>query len=148
INSKVAFKAAGKGGKGIDVSGAVIDQKNDTVAKFKSLKFGMGNFSFTPGANNTYKAVVRSGSGAPVIKDLPSANAQGYVMQLADDATGQLKITVTTNINSTSDVYLFAHTREAVKSVKQSTFNNGTATFTIDKNTLGDGISQLTIFNG
>jgi len=44
IKSKVAFKAVGQNGKGADLSGVVVNQKNDTVARFKSLKFGMGSF--------------------------------------------------------------------------------------------------------
>src|ERR1700712_1662086 len=60
INSKVAFKAVGKDGMGIDFTGAIINQKNDTIIRFKPLKFGMGQFSFTPAADNTYKAVIRA----------------------------------------------------------------------------------------
>src|SRR5471030_1519165 len=70
IASKVAFKAVGQNGKGVYITGAVIDQHNDTVARFRSLKFGMGNFSFTPAANNTYKAVVKIDGEMPLIKDL------------------------------------------------------------------------------
>src|SRR6185312_6435399 len=54
ITSKVAFKAVGSNGKGVTATGAIIDQRNDTVASFRSLKFGMGSFSFTPAVNNSY----------------------------------------------------------------------------------------------
>jgi len=149
ISSKVAFKAVGKNGKGADISGAVIDKKNDTVARFKSLKFGMGSFAFKPDAGNTYKAVVRAGSGAPVTKELSAVSSQGYVMQLADNNSGQLTITVSTNVNpSDGELYLFTHTREVLKSVKRAGLSNGTATFTLDKSTLGDGVSHLTVFSG
>src|SRR3569833_2097872 len=59
LNSKVAFKAVGKDGKGVDVSGAIINSKNDTVARFKSTEFGMGSFILRPDAGLTYKAVLR-----------------------------------------------------------------------------------------
>src|ERR1700744_3787365 len=94
ISSNVAFKAIGKDGKGIDFAGAVIDQKNDTVARFKSLRFGMGHFSFTPVAGSTYKAVTRTVNGAPVVKNFPAVNNQGYVMSLTDNGSGQLQISV------------------------------------------------------
>jgi len=147
LTSKVGFKAVNKAGMGIDLTGAVINQKNDTIVKFKTLKFGMGNFSFTPDAANTYKAVIRLGNGAPVTKDMPAINKTGFVMQLADDGSGQLQVTVNTNTND-QDAYLFAHIQQAVKVAKYTSISNGLAKFTIDKNVLGDGISHITIFTG
>jgi hypothetical protein len=147
INSNVAFKAVGKDGKGISFKGAIIDQKNDTVVRFEPLKFGMGHFAFTPAANSTYKAVIRVAGSAAVTKDLPAINSQGYVMQLNDRGSGQLEVTVSSS-TAGGDVYLFAHTRQVAKSVQSSFLNNGTTRFLIDKNSLGDGVSHITIFNG
>ncbi|MGZ3750099.1 MAG: hypothetical protein ACXVB0_18885 [Mucilaginibacter sp.] len=149
IASKVAFKAIGKDGKGINLTGAIINQKNDTVAHIQSLKFGMGNFSFTPAAGNTYKAVLRVGADAPATKELPVISTQGYVMQLTDNGSGKLQVTVNTNLNSSDgSVYLFAQTRQLVKVAQRASLNNGTAQFVIDKSALDDGISHITIFNG
>jgi len=142
IASKVAFKAVGKNGQGVAFTGVVVDQHNDTVARFKPLKFGMGNFSFTPSANNTYKAIVKFNGGV-VTKDLPGINSQGYVMSLTDNGT-QLDVTVK---GSDGNIYLFAHTRQVIKAAESSSVNNGIAHFTINKSLLGDGISSITIFN-
>lgn len=142
ITSKVAFKAVGKSGLGVAFTGAVVDEHNDTVARFKPLKFGMGNFSFTPVANNTYKAVVKF-NGEKVTKDLPAVNSQGYVMSLADNGT-QLDVTVK---GTDGNIYLFAHTRQMIKAAESSYITNGAAHFAINKNLLGDGISGITIFN-
>ncbi len=147
LKSKVAFKATGQNGKGVSLTGIVIDQHNDTVARFKSLKFGMGSFSFTPASNNTYKAIIKIDDNTPITKDLPEINSQGYVMTLTDDGSGQLSITVKTNDNVGGSVYLFAHTRQTVKDAEQADVNNGLAHFTVSKNTLGEGISHITIFN-
>jgi len=149
IASKVAFKAVGKDGKGVDVTGAIIDQKNDTIVRFKSWRFGMGHFSLTPNANDNYKAIVRSDNDNPVIKELPPVNKQGYVMQLAGSGPGQLDITVSSNaVSSDGQVYLFVHTRHVIKLAKSAIMANSTAHFLLDKSALGDGISHLTIFNG
>jgi hypothetical protein len=148
ISSKVAFKAVDKNGKGISFSGAIINQKNDTIVKFKPQMFGMGNFSFTPDAANTYKAVIKVGSGAAVVKNIPAIDQQGYVMQLTDNGSGQLQITVTSNIKvDEPDLYLFAHSKQVVKAVKRVVPSNGVASFTIDKSTLEEGITHITIFN-
>ncbi len=148
ISSKVGFKAVAKNGKGVDVSGTVLDQKNDTIARFKAFKFGMGNFSFTPAANTAYKVIVKTDGGAAVTRELPAVNAQGYVMSLADDGSGHLQVTVNSNVESADGgLYLFAHTRQLVKVAKRANQIGGKASFVIEKAALDDGISHITIFD-
>ncbi len=140
--SKVGFKAVDKNGKGAAARGAVIDQHNDTVARFQSLKFGMGNFSFTPVAGNTYKAIIKF-NGAALTKELPEINTQGYVMKLTDKGT-QLDVEVK---GPDGNIFLFAHTRQMIKAAEGISVSAGVAHFTINKSSLGDGISSITIFN-
>jgi hypothetical protein len=145
ITSVVAFKEADQWGNGADFKGALIDQKNDTVAKFTPLKFGIGHFTFKPEKNHTYKATIYTGN-QQIQTALPQVNGNGYVMNLKDDGSGQLLVNVYTNLPD-ENIYLFAHTRNVIKAVGKAVNENGAAHFSIDKNTLGDGISQITIFN-
>ena len=147
IKSKVAFKAVGQNGKGADLIGVIVNQKNDTVASFKSLKFGMGNFEFTPASGNSYRAVIKIDGDAPITKDLPAVNAQGYVMSLTDNGSAQLTVTVKNNENMGGNVYLFVHTRQTTKVAESAEVSNGTATFAVNKSELGEGISHFTVFN-
>jgi hypothetical protein len=146
LTSKVAFKVTTPNGEGLAMyRGALINQHNDTVVRFQPLKFGMGNFTFTPVANNTYKAIIKTNSGISVVKELPEINSRGYVMQLKDNGPS---LEVTVNSNATGgEVFLFAHTRQLVKAAASTSFNSGMASFTIDKSKLGDGVSHITIFN-
>jgi len=144
INSTIAVKAVDQFGAGLDFRGAVLNKKNDTVARFTSYKFGMGRFEFKPDNQQSYHAVIKIG-GKTIQKDLPKIYDSGYVMHVADDHSN-LSVSVTTNTNATS-VYLFVHTRNAVKLVQPATVENGVAHFTVDKNQPGDGISQLTVFD-
>ncbi|WP_183568460.1 hypothetical protein [Mucilaginibacter sp. SP1R1] len=148
VASKVAFKITTPGGKGLAAyKGAVVDQHNDTVARFEPLKFGMGSFVFTPLANGVYRAVIKTGYGNPVTKDLPAISSQGYAMQLKDSGGPQLQVTVSNTGAANGEVYLFAHTRQVIKIAESASLNSGTASFTIDKAVLGDGVSHITIFN-
>src|SRR5580698_9202767 len=90
IKSVVAFKAVGPDGKGADVSGVIVDAKNDTVASFKSFHFGMGKFTFTPAVAEAYRAAVKVGDNPPVTKTLPDVNSRGYVMALTDEGGNTL----------------------------------------------------------
>ena len=147
IATRIGFKAVGKDGRGIDFTGAIVNQKNDTLLKFKPLQFGMGSFTLTPDAASSYKAIIRSGQAAPVVVALPSAGSQGYALQMADQGS-QLMINVKTlNEDSNEGIYLFVHTGQLVKVAKYVSLNNGSATFKIDKSDLDQGISHLTLFN-
>jgi hypothetical protein len=148
INSKVAFKVTMPDGKGLgEYRGFVIDQKNDTVVRFQPLKFGIGSFVFTPSAGNGYKAIIKSGNNAAVTRELPAVNSQGYVMTVKDTGSPQIEVTVRGTGVEAGELYLFAHTRQLVKAAVTAPFNNGIASFILDKGKLGEGISNLTIFN-
>lgn len=148
MESKVAFKVTAPDGKGVSVKGAILNQRNDTLIKFQSLKFGMGSFLFTPDMKNTYKAIIYTANNAqPIIKDIPEINAHGFVMWLKKAENGQLDITVQSDDPTGSTVYLFAHTRQEIKATETAVSSNGLAHFTINSNVLGDGISHLTVFN-
>jgi len=147
IKSKVGFKAVDQNGKGINFTGVVVGGHNDTVAHFKSFKFGMGSFSFTPAAGNAYKAIVTVGDNAPITKDLPEIHSQGYVMSLTDNGSGQIQVTVKSTDNSAGNIYLFVHTRQMIKAAETVTIANGIALFIVNKNELGEGISHFTVFN-
>ncbi|MEP7252977.1 MAG: hypothetical protein ABI683_11380, partial [Ginsengibacter sp.] len=145
LQSKVAFKIAGAFGKGIAVPAAITDNNNDTVAKFAPRKFGMGTFEFTPIKGQRYKIVAKI-DGNNLVYDLPKIYDNGCVMQLKDDGT-EMHVVVKTNIESINQVFLIAQTRGSVKIAKMQFVKDGIADFLINKSLLGEGISQLTIFN-
>jgi hypothetical protein len=145
LASKVAIKITSPDGKGVNCAGAVINKQNDTVARFKTLKFGIGSFVFTPQADNAYKAIIYL-NGQTVVKDLPGISAAGYVMQVnpADDGWD---VHVQSSVG-TSAVFLLAHSKHAVRSAQEASVTDGKATFHISKSKLDDGLTYLTLFNG
>lgn len=144
LASKVAIKITGPDGKGVDCSGAIINKQNDTVARFKTLKFGIGSFEFTPQADNAYKAIIYL-NGQAVVKDLPGISATGYVMQ-ANRADDGWDVHVQSTVG-TSSIFLLAHSKHAVRSAQEASLTNGKATFHISKSKLDDGLTYLTLFN-
>ncbi len=147
LPEKMAFKATSGDGRGLDCTGFIVNQHNDTLTSFQSLHNGMGHFEFSPEKNSTCYALVRLGDS--LIKEkLPDAAEQGMVMNATDDETGKWKITVraTPDFNNTQ-VYLFAQTRQVIKNVQAGLIRDGMASFSIDKKDLGDGISTFTLFN-
>ena len=107
----------------------------------------MGHLDFTPKKGDGYSAwVILSQTLVPV--KIPTTYDEGYVMHLEETADNKLKIIVRCNIPSTDpDLYLFINTRSLIKGIQQQRLNENTAIFYLDKKSLGDGISQLTVFN-
>lgn len=149
IESKVAFRAIGVDGKGIRFKGAVLNQRNETVREFEPELNGIGYFMFRPEENDSYKATITDSKGKRFEYELPKAEPQGYVMEVKDSTSTLVKVTVTTKLNSDDPVfvYMLAHTRQANAVFGKKVVSRGKALFTLDKAKLGEGISQITIFN-
>jgi hypothetical protein len=150
LENRLGFKLNDQYGNGVDFNGYIINQNNDTMAVFHPLKFGMGSMWFTPVASDTYKAFIVTESGITLTKELPARAQRGYVMRKEEDQQGNVLISVMTNVEDKKnggEVFLVAHTRQVIKHAERKSFINGKTSFTIDKNALGAGVSQLTIFN-
>jgi hypothetical protein len=145
IPSNVGFKANSTDGKGLNIKGVVINQQNDTVAKFQSLKFGIGRFVFTPLANQTYKAIAISEKGEVLIKELPKTKPNGYATMLTVNENN-MTVTVGTNVGNTK-VYLVVHSGKTISITQAAELLNGKASFQFSKERLSDGINYLTLFN-
>lgn len=148
---RVAFNVADASGRGVAVRGWLLNAQNDTLTRFGSHKFGIGTFDMTPAEGATYRVVLRDTTGQTVTRLLPAIQTRGYTMRVADAPDNKLSITVATNANAATTVYLFAHTRNDIKVAEMQPVSlnqaAGSATFLLDKTKLGEGISHLTIFD-
>lgn len=145
LPSRTAFKVT-RGGLGIKSKVALLNQKNDTVAKAITLVNGMGRFEFTPEPGNMYQAIAYNSALSIAQKSLSPINNNGYTL-LVSDTLQQIKIKAYSTESSTS-VAMIVHTRQSIKGIGEQTTKNGLATFFLDKEKLGDGITHITIFDG
>lgn len=147
LQSKVAFRITDSSGKGINCSGTIIDQNNDTIVRFSTAKFGIGNFIFTPLKNMQYKAFVKTESGNMITQDLPKDISTGFVLNISDN-TSQNSVNINVHTNtSDKQAYLVVHCRQQVLVDQLVYFANGRANIEVDKSKLGNGISTITLFN-
>jgi hypothetical protein len=145
--TKIAFKALNDDGRGLDCTGIIINQNNDTITRFQSLHNGMGNFQLKPEKNSSYFALVRVNDSLIKLK-LPDAEDHGFIMNISEEETGKLTVGVraTPEFNNTN-VYLFTQTNQRIKNIQTKVITNGETSFQLDKKDLGDGISGITLFN-
>jgi hypothetical protein len=147
VPATIGFKATGTDGNGIDLSGSVIDQHNDTVARFQSLRFGMGSFLLTLKANSTYKAVVRVNNTTTLIKELPPVAGIGYAIHLTDN-NNQPEVILSSRGQANSPLHFVVHSGHKIILAQTLVPDaNGNARVIIDQTKLGEGINHLTLFN-
>lgn len=146
-SSKVAFRITDQYGKGIECTGIVTEDDEDTVVRFRPLRFGIGNFMLTPRSGHRYRSTIRLADGTAISTLLPAAYKEGMVMTVSEEGNDHIRV----NVQGTASefgIYLVAHTRRSVKLAETATLKDGKASFLLDRNSLGDGVSHLTIFNG
>ena len=149
LESRVAFRAIGRDGKGINFKGTLLNGQNDTLLRFQPLHFGLGTFMFTPADEGEYRAVVQDHTGKSFTYPLPASQKQGFVMQVQDSTQQLVKIEVSTRPAGASpaSVSLLAHTRLGAAHTESQILQQGKAVFLVDKGRLGEGITHFTIFD-
>ncbi|QNH62005.1 MG2 domain-containing protein [Hymenobacter sediminicola] len=148
LSSKVGFKVTDRAGKGIAAEGKVLNAQGAVVATFKTLRFGMGSFTFTPAAAGTgaYTAVLTLNKNQTVTRKLPQVYEQGYVMRLQPSGPDQLMLSVDATSTQPETVYLLAHSRQKTAVASRLQLLNGHAALAIDRKQLLEGISHFTLF--
>ena len=143
----LAFKCSNQLGQPIDGSGYIINNNKDTVHKISTLKYGMGSCTFTPVTNQKYTAEIKFKDTIVkiIIKDILP---KGYTMHLVQIDSNYLQLHIQSTNQSIETLYLLAHTRGVISTIAEQTMVNGKAIFTVNKKTLGQGITHFTIFNG
>ncbi|HLA60010.1 MAG TPA: hypothetical protein VK622_14645 [Puia sp.] len=147
LATKIAFKMTGTDGRGLDGYGAVINDHNDTLSRFRPLYNGMGNFLFKPEKDQNYYAVVYC-KDTMLRQKLPVADQEGVVMTVSNESEDNLSINIQASPDlSNTRLYLFVHTRNILKNVQTGLIKGGQSHFVVNKKDLGEGISTVTLLN-
>ena len=145
LNGRVAFKAIGTDGRGIDVKGKVVDSNNAFVLNFKSMENGAGVFNFNPKPGETYTAIVNEN----LKFKFPKTENIGYKMNVnnRDLKNIKIKIQATENLRN-KKFYVIGHIHN--EKYYQGKFEFGgklLVNFEIPKNKLPTGVFKLTLFS-
>ena len=150
LECKVAFKAVGSDGMGIDIKGQILDNQNTPVTTFASTHLGMGSFVFAPEQGKTYKAKITYPDGSTNMVNLPIAD-QGFELAVDNDtsATTLLKITVSDDFykNNKDKNFTIAIYSGGDITAYNFKLNYHIFKFSLSKKTLHTGIASITIFS-
>lgn len=148
LRSRVAFKAIGSDGLGVDVTGYVIDNSGSKVARLKTEHAGMGSFLLTPLVGNNYKVIIDS-----TLSDqftLPHAVKDGYIMNVTGNETHSLLVRVTASPSMVGSEKIFKLIMTAFDgSTLQSTFKmtRQFADINLPVTAVPAGVARLTLFD-
>ena len=94
---KIAFKALGPDGLGLNLTGVIIDNENKEVAKIISSHLGMGVFTFIPESGKTYKPRVTFANGVSLTQELPAIDLKGITLSVNTDDPEKIAIEIRAN---------------------------------------------------
>ncbi|RIY10009.1 hypothetical protein D0T11_10695 [Hymenobacter rubripertinctus] len=148
LRSRVAFQLTGLPGPGSSAQGQVLDEQGTTVATFSARRGGMGSFLLTPTtAGNRYTAILSHPRlPRPVVRRLPSVAENGYVLRVADSGPAQVTLTVQATPDQDQTVLLLVHARHQAALAQPLRLTSGSATLTLAKSQLPEGVSHFTLF--
>ena len=150
LNNRVAFKAVGTSGLGLDMEGFVLNQTTkDTLMGFQSLHLGMGYFAFKPQVGQKYYVMARPVGGTYSRYELPAIRPEGYVM-MVDNVTNKNSVRVYVHQNqsaSAGELTLVAHTRGMVAGIAKGKATQQGFSISLPKKELLAGITHLTLFD-
>jgi TonB-dependent SusC/RagA subfamily outer membrane receptor len=150
IQTKVAFKAIGANGLGIDVKGTVTDDAGNEVANFTSEHLGIGYFYFTPADGKTYKASLTYGNGIQDIEQLPAISPKGISLAITD-SVGKYTISINSNKaycqeNRDKPIYILIYEGGLAATIV-SKLDSTLIKFDVQKRHLHSGVMQVTLFS-
>jgi len=110
----VAFKAIGRDGLSVDVSGKIFTSKNEQVSEFSTMHKGMGKFSIQTIPDESYYALVKSTLGIEKRVELPKAENNAVAIHLVYNR-GRILYQVVNQTNlPDNSLYLLIHSRGKV----------------------------------
>jgi len=149
ITSKIAFEVTDEAGNPIDVTGVIIDGKNQELSTFASQHEGRGVLTFLP--NDEKQEAVIDVSGKKYRFDMPAGLLQGVVMEVDNlSSPDSIGITLRKSGNMSSSGMLGVAVLSGGK--LQNYFyvwieEGETISYQLDKTLLPSGVAQIVLFN-
>ncbi len=145
MESKIGFKVTNQYGKSFVANGFIEDETKQKIVQFKTSRFGMGQFLFTPVSGNRYKAIVEI-EGNKMTYELPTIYQNGVVLRLIENSSKQIIIAVQAS-KEIQHLELLVHSKKSINALSLPNFVNGKLQFLLPDSLLAEGITQFTLFD-
>jgi hypothetical protein len=139
----VAFKAIGRDGLSVDVSGKIYTNTNEEITEVSTIHKGMGKFTIQTQPGETYYALVKTSKGLEKRFELPKAISQGITVHLVYNRGKILYEVANQTKIPNSSLYLLVHSRGKVFVIQSLKSNEGI----ISENLLPSGIVSFSVID-
>src|SRR6185437_12465475 len=151
ITSKIAFKAVGLNGLGLNVTGVITDNTGVEVSRFASTRLGMGSFYLDPSPGKTYSAKISFADGSTNTINLPAANSSGIILSVNNDSVAMATIKIEANAayfseNKDKDYTLLIYSGGVTTTVALK-LDSAMVKLDVLKRKLHTGIATITLFS-
>lgn len=145
---KVGVKAVSSNGYGLNLSGQIVNQKNEKVAVFNTEHAGMGAFALLPQAGEKYTAIVKLPSGEEKSFKLPEAQDSGFSLAV-NTINDNLNVRVSASKDKIGDKEMFvvAQANGVIYASFAFSPNKQNSTANIPLKSFPTGIVQFTLFD-
>lgn len=142
----VAFKAIDQKGKGIAVSGKIINESGDTITSFVTSYLGMGKLMMMPEEGVNYYATIDQ---HPELKiPLPKGRDKGFGLNYKMmDEVMMFEVLVNMNEGEFPEFYFVASHKGTVLFHKKIAMVESTKAIKVSKNLFPEGISKITLLD-
>jgi TonB-dependent SusC/RagA subfamily outer membrane receptor len=149
LTSTIGFSAIDQKGKGIQVSGKLVDELNHPVLEFHSGHAGIGAFHFTPSGAKGYTAIVNFPDSVKKQFKLPEVRQSGYLLSAENNGTDSLyiKLQTTPDLVGKKNMTFMPLSNGMPLFYMQTRFPDQQINITVPKSKLAGGIIQLTLLN-
>lgn len=148
LRSRMAFKATGTDGLGVNVAGEIMDSKGDVVVKLETAHAGMGVCSMVQQAGEEYKARMRLPDGSTKDFDLPEAAVSGYVLSAyMQSVQGEALVRLQATPDRYGPVSLVLHKQGQVYYADNLSLVAPMTVMRLPVNGIPAGMAQLTLFD-
>ncbi|MEE4176468.1 MAG: hypothetical protein V2I46_03070, partial [Bacteroides sp.] len=145
LESRVAIRVSDLTGRGVKVKGQIKDQEGDLVAGFETNASGLGLFTLRPEAGKHYFAETPEREGLALIKPLPQAEKDGFVLR-AEMGDEELEVNIT-GTRELANASLLAQSKGKAVFLKHEQGNEMAVTYRLPLNDFPSGVSQLVLFS-
>ncbi len=143
VAGKVAFEVSGVSEKKLPLKGKVFNSKDEEVASFETTHEGLGLFALLP-MDNQYFAKIE---GFEQSFELPIVKQSGVALAVNNKADDFINVVIKSGAACSESFYLVAHTRGYITYASEIRLKSNRGLARIDKSTLPNGISHITLFD-
>ena len=151
IENKVAFKAIGINGLGINLKGVISDNTGKQITTFASARLGMGYFELLPEEGKSYKAELTYADGNKDNVMLPQAKDKGIILSVNNDSLQKTTVSIRANQgyfneNKGKDYTLLIYSGGIANTVSCKLDSN-VIMLDLIKRKLFTGVTRITLFS-